>query len=439
MRGTHTILLVLGLLTACSLFAANNSKGNPVFIENKGQITYPDGTPATDVLYSLQTGGFSVFVFRNGLSYQFTAPGHEPNSAQNSEWPFNEEQDETLYVPAKGVHRVDMRFVGSNENAIAYTTPATGYVENYFYGNNIASTQAQSFQKITISEIYPGVDWTVYVSDGKVKYDFIVLSGVDPGIIKMEITGADEVKQKSESEMVYTTRFGEISDGNLFCFQIDEHKPVHSKFVTNGNIISFDVANFDRAKALIIDPALDWSSFYGGFGEDAINGMAVDADSNVLFTGYTASSNAISYLGYQNIYLGGTYDAYVVKMSPSGTRIWATYFGGKRGDFGTSVAIGANNDIYVAGFAFSTNFITTAGVHQTFNAGDYDGFLIKFNSAGSLLFSTMFGGPMGEFARSVVIDHNNDIYISGSTLSSTGIASGAWQPTLGGSNDEFLA
>ncbi|HMX04032.1 MAG TPA: hypothetical protein PKE14_05140, partial [Chitinophagales bacterium] len=266
MRGTHTILLVLGLLTACSLFAANNSKGNPVFIENKGQITYPDGTPATDVLYSLQTGGFSVFVFRNGLSYQFTAPGHEPNSAQNSEWPFNEEQDETLYVPAKGVHRVDMRFVGSNENAIAYTTPATGYVENYFYGNNIASTQAQSFQKITISEIYPGVDWTVYVSDGKVKYDFIVLSGVDPGIIKMEITGADEVKQKSESEMVYTTRFGEISDGNLFCFQIDEHKPVHSKFVTNGNIISFDVANFDRAKALIIDPSLDWSSFYGGFG-----------------------------------------------------------------------------------------------------------------------------------------------------------------------------
>ncbi|HMU70027.1 MAG TPA: hypothetical protein PKC38_08455, partial [Chitinophagales bacterium] len=74
MRGTHTILLVLGLLTACSLFAANDGKGNSVFIENKGQITYPDGSVATDVLYSLQSSGFSVFIFRDGISYQFVAP-----------------------------------------------------------------------------------------------------------------------------------------------------------------------------------------------------------------------------------------------------------------------------------------------------------------------------------------------------------------------------
>lgn len=439
MRSTHTILLVLGLMAGCSLFAANDGSSNPVFIENKGQITYPDGSPATDVLYSLQSGGFSVFVFRDGLSYQFTAPGGELNSMQNPDGPFHEEQEETMYTPVKGVHRIDVRFVGSNTNAIAYTTPETGYVENYYLGDNIAITQARSFNKITVANLYQGVDWTVYVSNGKLKYDFIVLPGVDPSIIKMEVTGADAVKQVSESEMVYTTRFGEVSDGNLFCFQINEKRPVPAKFVSNGNTISFDIPSFDRAQALIIDPALDWSSFYGGFGEDAINGMAIDADSNMIFTGYTASSNAISYLGYQNIYIGGTYDAHIVKMSQTGTRIWATYFGGKRGDFGTAVAIGPNNDIFISGFAFSTNFTTTPGAYQTFNAGDYDAFLLKFDAAGGLIFSTMFGGALGEFARSVAIDHNQDVYISGSSLSSSGIASGGWQTTFGGGNDQFLA
>lgn len=444
MRHTH---LRFGLLLLCILVApyiisaqaAQADNSGIAFIENKGQITYPDGAVANDVLYAMHAGEFSVFIMRDGISYQFSAPDRIANSKRNKIGPLNPQQEETEYTLNKGVHRFDVKFENANTAAqVIADNPEKG-VSNYYYDNAVAVTDVHAFKSVTVQQLYPGIDWKIYIDNNTIKYDLIVAPYADAGQIAMAVNGADAMRKISATEIEYTTRFGTVRDGGLFCYQQSKAQKVNAQFALTKKTIAFNLGDYDHSQQLVIDPSLDWSTFYGGFGEDAINGMTVDADSNILFTGYTASSNAISYLGYQNVYIGGTYDCYVVKMDSAGNRIWATYFGGKRGDFGTAIVTTSTNDIFVSGFSFSTNFTTTAGAHQTTNAGDYDAFLLKFTSGGSLLFSTLFGGAGGEFARSVTLDHNGDVYLAGSTSSTTGIALGGWQNTFGGNNDEFLA
>jgi hypothetical protein len=58
------------------------------------------------------------------------------------------------------------------------------------------------------------------------------------------------------------------------------------------------------------------------------NRLALDGAGNSLITGRTTS---IDLAGANNTYHGGPDDVFVAKISPAGTRIWATYLG-VRGD-----------------------------------------------------------------------------------------------------------
>ncbi|MFA7160728.1 MAG: SBBP repeat-containing protein, partial [Kiritimatiellia bacterium] len=54
--------------------------------------------------------------------------------------------------------------------------------------------------------------------------------------------------------------------------------------------VRFEIGAYDRSRALVIDPLLA-STFIGGGGADAVQAMAVDAQTNVYVAGYTDSSD----------------------------------------------------------------------------------------------------------------------------------------------------
>ena len=92
-----------------------------------------------------------------------------------------------------------------------------------------------------------------------------------------------------------------------------------------------------------------WATYYGGTGWDNANSVACDASGNVYIAGTTNSSNIAS-AGFQNVYGGGSYDAFLVKFDASGNRLWATYYGGTGADYGHSVACDALGNVYLAGY-----------------------------------------------------------------------------------------
>src|SRR4051812_34488311 len=125
-----------------------------------------------------------------------------------------------------------------------------------------------------------------------------------------------------------------------------------------------------------------WASYYGGAGYDAAVNITTDASGNVYMTGQTANSTGLATAGAYQTTSGGAEDAFLVKFDGAGTRLWATYFGGPGADFGYGVKTDAAGNVYITGYTESTTGIATAGAYQTTYNNFNDAFIAKFSSSG---------------------------------------------------------
>src|SRR5712671_3068602 len=93
----------------------------------------------------------------------------------------------------------------------------------------------------------------------------------------------------------------------------------------------------------------------------------------------------------------------------------------------------------------SANFPTTPGAFQSTIGSDpssipEDAFVTKFNSAGSLLYSTYLGGRGTDYARGIAVDAAGNAYVTGYAGSTDfPTTAGAYQPAFtGGAGDAFV-
>src|ERR1051325_5523612 len=110
-------------------------------------------------------------------------------------------------------------------------------------------------------------------------------------------------------------------------------------------------------------------------------------------------------------------------------RVWATYYGGTASDFGglfagTYTATDANGNVYLAGTTQSTSGISYLGYQNSFGGGSGDGFLVKFDASGNRLWATYYGNNGDDRVRGLCLDNAGNVYLSGFTTSISGIASG---------------
>jgi trimeric autotransporter adhesin len=187
---------------------------------------------------------------------------------------------------------------------------------------------------------------------------------------------------------------------------------------------------------------LQWSTYYGGSGDDKVVGIAVSGSGSIYITGATGSTSGIATTGgHQTTYGGGYADSYIAKFSETGILQWATYCGGYGLDEGTQI-VNSSEDVYVSGFTASTMGISTTGSHQPVK-GDltgYDAFLVKFDTNGVRQWGTFYGGESYEWGYSVDLDGSGNVFLAGHCGSTAGIATaGAHQTTPAGSADGFLA
>jgi hypothetical protein len=182
-----------------------------------------------------------------------------------------------------------------------------------------------------------------------------------------------------------------------------------------------------------------WATYYGGPGEDEGWGIAIDKSGNVFLAGWTQSSSGIASSGFQNTFGGGTFDAFLVKFNASGNLLWGTYYGGAGTDQGLSIATDKLGNVYLIGTTASTAAIASGGFQNTYGGGTYDMFMAKFDGAGNRVFATYYGGPGNDDGEDITLDGAGNIYLTGATNSVSGIASGGFQNTYGGStHDAYL-
>jgi len=178
------------------------------------------------------------------------------------------------------------------------------------------------------------------------------------------------------------------------------------------------LAKFDSTGSTLL-----WGTYYGGSDIDGGGSIAIDTNMNIYLAGGTGSADNISTTGsYQEIYGGGEQDGFLVKFSPSGQRIWGTYYGGTLADYLNWDGISKHSELYLYGTSYSTNGISTPGSYQPALHGPADAFLAKFDTNGNRVWGTYFGGSSTEAAGGAAINDSGYIYINGDTQSSDLIA-----------------
>jgi uncharacterized delta-60 repeat protein len=140
----------------------------------------------------------------------------------------------------------------------------------------------------------------------------------------------------------------------------------------------------------------DTNRWYHTWGEaypDNAHGIALDKGSNAYIAGRTSSFGS------------GVSDALVLKYSAEGDLLWQQTWGGDKTECAIPVAVGADGCAYVAGYT------------DSFGAGDYDCFLLKYSPDGTLLWQKTWGGTSLDGAQALCVDSAGCLYVAGDTES----------------------
>jgi hypothetical protein len=165
--------------------------------------------------------------------------------------------------------------------------------------------------------------------------------------------------------------------------------------------------------------ALLYSSYLGGLGDDAGNGIAVDGAGNAYVTGLAGSLNFPTTPGSFHPAVRAGSHAFVAKLPTAGpaSAAYSTLLAASSSfTSGQGVAVDASGNAYVTGFTFDTSFPTTAGAFQTTLVGTGDVYVTKLNPSGSaLVYSTFLGSTNKDFGFGIAVDHTGTTYVTGQT------------------------
>ena len=360
-----------------------------------------------------------------------------------------------------------MQLVGASSNQDPVATDRLPGHSNYFFGNDPARWHRgiPQFARVRYPEVYPGIDLVYYGNHGELEYDFALAPGADPRQIELSFGGSkglslQEQAQKTDKsgDLLIRLQVGEVRLQAPRVYQeiAGTRHFIPARFVTRGrNRIGFELGSYDRARALVIDPVLAFSSYLGGSGDEAcsvitkpitgtglpISGcpaVAVDSASNIYIAGSTTSTDfpgaSTSHLQPN---LAGVANAFIIKFDASGSNIlFSTYLGGKQIDFPAGVAVNSGLDVVVAGTTTSTDFpVTAVTAFQAMPTGlpGEHVFVSELDPTGStLIYSTYLSGNGNENATGVAVDFRNKIYVLGTTTSTNvPTATTAFPATLG--------
>jgi len=181
--------------------------------------------------------------------------------------------------------------------------------------------------------------------------------------------------------LVYGTFLGGTGLDFLSAVDIDDSNDAYvAGYTLAGNFpttaSAFRRTPYDTSDAVVARLAssgstLVYSTYLGGVGYDAANGIAVTSARQATVVGLTGSVNfSKSTSRLQGTYGGGFSDGFITRLNASGSAlVHSTYLGGSGADALHDVAIGQRSDAVVAGASNSTNHPLTSNATQSTNGG----------------------------------------------------------------------
>lgn len=343
-------------------------------------------------------------------------------------------------LSSRGV-TMEMSLEGANPAARMEGEERLDGAVNYFIGADSRKwhTSVPRYARVRYRNVYPGIDLVYYANDRKLEYDFVVAPGANPRVIRVSFKGQEAMRIEDNGDLVLSTPGAEVRQHQPLVYQErnGRRETLQGKYVLRGRAVAFEVAKYDSARPLVIDPVLVVSTYLGGSDDDEATGIAADASGNVYVTGWTDSPDFPTTAGaYKRTWADRA--AYVSKISPDGTKlIYSTFLGGESQTRSYAIALNSLGQAFIAGSA-GTGFPTTTGAYGTSSQGT--AYVAKLSADGSkLLMSTTIRGG-NEAAYSLAIDAMGAAYIAGYGGASLQTTPGAYQTkSQAGGGTGFIA
>jgi uncharacterized repeat protein (TIGR01451 family)/uncharacterized delta-60 repeat protein len=301
-------------------------------------------------------------------------------------------------------------------------------------------------ETVRYDNLWPGIDLAYDQGGGILRSTYTLAPGADPGQIRLAYNRPLALEADGRLRIAFDglslhesapLAWQEVGGQQV---SVDVHFALSDE-----QTLGFALGAYDPAAPLWIDPTLTWHTFLGGSDWDVGNAITVDGDGSVYIAG---QSNA-SWGNPLQPHAGGA-DVFVAKLDSAGSLTWHTFLGGGSGDIGNAIAVDGAGSVYVAGYSSAS----WGSPLQAF-AGGEDAFVVRLDSAGSLTWHTFLGGSSGDFGSAIAVDSNGSVYVVGNSTDSWGsplqahagdfdvfvarldsAGSLTWNTFLGGSSDD---
>jgi len=438
-------------------FTGETVNNGHLYLKNQGQLLRNDTTLANEVLYYTHNANPEVYIEQNAFDFVFN-------------------HTDTVQSTLDSLEKIQFKFLSCNTlaNAHEYLPKLTNY--NYYLGYAVspAIENVQGNERIFVPNFYPYVDLHYFSGANGIKYYLVAKPGALAGEIRIQINGANSTGILASGELGMTGVFGNILLEKPIAYTVNWLGAVVT--ITTGsaswnslgsNMYSINLPSYNNTWPLIIEVAsaqtatvpavshadLDYSTYYGGSGEEAFNDIKAAANGDRHITGWTNSQ----YFPVQNSIslFKGNKDVVVLKYTADDTIRVASFMGGINDDIGNSIDVNSNNEVFIGGSTVSTDFPAKplfGASNQTVNglvptSGYYqDGFLAKFsptlNASGrpslSHTWSRFLGGPGDDQINSIFVDGPGNLYFVGEAKSQTITSLSGTNSSTNGSSDAIL-
>ncbi len=283
-------------------------------------------------------------------------------------------------------------------------------------------TGVRSYRQIVYEDAWPGVDAVYRFEEDMLKYDLVLSAGADPSRICFQYDGQVRLRVDEVSgDLLIETPAGVLRDLAPFAYQesngvVDR---VECRLVVDGRRVSFSLGAFDAGRKLVIDPGLEFGTFFHRI--TTFTKIIQEEDGDLMVAGSTMDYEIPTTSGtFCQSFSGGWEDAILARFNSDASNLLLfTYIGGSYYDLAYSMDLVESGGYCLGGFTSSEDFPTTSNaLSRALVGGLIDAWFMWLpESASSITYSTYLGGTEIEYLADLVCTANDEVWLAGITSS----------------------
>jgi len=240
----------------------------------------------------------------------------------------------------------------------------------------------------------------------------IYIAGKSKGDLENINQGGSDViliKTDSTGDVQWQRQIGTSGEDWAFAVAVDSTNDVYVAGKTAGSLESQTNLGGNDIFLVKYDSqgTLQWTKLFGTVENDVAYAIAIDSSDNIYLAGHTEGQ-----LGSE-VYKGER-DIFVLKLDTAGKVQWRRQLGSDQDDYTRGITVDVFGNVLVTGYSYG-DFAKTYDTVSDENVGGSDLVTFKLDGSGELLWVAQEGSDKDELGKSLILDGNGDLFVTGLT------------------------